>query len=324
MFWLRGTRFNCYKVLTSLVFLFTVSSFFLSLWLRANYGIIQVSTTLTPTQYVRLVRRGVTAPNLLYTHHNFSIEQSDQLCHSLAPKSGNRNDFVFLMIVSSWENSKRRDYIRKTWATYHWFWKNPSMTYSYKFVISHPDPNRNYTIHPTDLDSPDIIMSDLTEHYYLLDIKVMWGFSHVLLNHKFDYILKCDDDTFVNLWRLPPKLLAKANTDYFYGGKVLETHNWAGEGIKYAAGSGYVMSRKTLCAVVLAHSVYSLETPRIPIEDAYTGLLNARMGIKVTPLSGFATEHESCKDFTTVIFHHINMKLFGKLLHAAVNGTHFC
>ena len=229
-----------------------------------------------------------------------------------------------MLIISSWENTNKRDAIRKTWATYPWFKDDPALTYSYKFLISNADPDKEYTDLPTDLDSPDIYITNLTEHYYMLDIKVLWGFNKVITDKKFRYLLKCDDDTFVNLWRLPPKLMLKATTDYFYGGKLLQTFHWAETPISYASGSGYVLSRRAVCAVVVAHSVYSLDTPRIPIEDVYTGLLASEMGIKLTQLAGFATEHESCKDFHTVIFHHINDRLFRRLLKAAVNGTHFC
>ena len=316
-----------YRVLTIAVLTFTLASFLLSAWLRANEGVVQIHTSLTAAQYVGLVRRGVSAPPLLDRPHHFSLEQSDQFCATQTPKSGEKH-FVFMMIVSSWENSDRRDHIRKTWATYDWFKNSPELSYGYKFIISQPSPDKEYKTRPTDLGSPDILIADhLAEHYYLLDLKVMWGFSRVLSTHNFDYILKCDDDTFVNLWKLPSRVLGSVKTDYFYGGKVLglqEPWSWNGENIAYASGSGYVLSRRALCAVVVAHAVYSLDNPRIPIEDAYTGVLNARMGIPLTGLKGFATDHESCKNFDTVIFHHIHMKLFGRLLKAAVNGTHFC
>ena len=267
------------------------------------------------------MRRGVSAPELLQSPNNFSVEQSDLFC---GPEHSEAGVFIFMLILSSWENTEKRDHIRKTWATYNWFKDQPALTYSYKFLISRQDPGKEYKQHPTDLNHPDIYMADLNEHYYLLDIKVMWGFNKALSDHKFKYLLKCDDDSFVNLWRLPPKLMARATTEYFYGGKQLETFHWSETPIFYASGSGYVLSRKAVCAVVFAHSVYSLETPRIPIEDVYTGLLASKMGIKLTQLAGFASEHESCKDFHTVIFHHINMKLFKNLLKSAVNGTHFC
>ena len=135
---------HCYRILTFLVLLFTLLSFLLSIWLRANYGVVRVHTRLEPAQYIRLVRRGVTAPQLLHQPHTFSLQQADQFCATQTPKSGKKH-FVFLMIISSWENSLRRDYIRNTWAGYDWFREHPDLSYEYKFIISKPSPDKTYT-----------------------------------------------------------------------------------------------------------------------------------------------------------------------------------
>ena len=302
-----------------------IISVFLTLLLLAGSNLTPIETTLPLNDYIHLVKRGVNAPALLQQPASYSLSEANKFCSTLPITKQNVDQyFVVLMIISAWGNSERRHTIRKTWAGYHWF-KNKSMwNYTYKFVISKPDVSRQIE-HPDDLHYDDILQTNLDEHYYLLDVKVAWGFSKMLQTHVFDYILKVDDDSFVNLQQLPEKIAKHiGNSEYLYGGHKLQTRRWSGREITYASGSGYLFNRKAACAVVYAHAAYCRSHNRIPIEDAYTGLLGHVMGIPLTPLSGFATEHESCKDFTTVVFHHLDHRVFRKLLRAAVNGTHFC
>ena len=101
-----------------------------------------------------------------------------------------------------------------------------------------------------------IFLPTVTDSLFTLTQRTLDGFKHAIQHFKFEYVLKCDDDTFVDVLRLASEVHNEHNGGRLYWGmfrgqgKVLsigtyrETH-WStcNKYLPYALGGGYVLSR---------------------------------------------------------------------------------
>src|SRR5690606_20183194 len=94
---------------------------------------------------------------------------------------------ILVGICSSRKNRQRRDAIRRTWMS------APVNGIRCVFFVGAGD-------HP--LDEPDTVALDCPDDYDHLPAKVIGFFTHCLENFEFDWLFKCDDDTYVALDRL--------------------------------------------------------------------------------------------------------------------------
>jgi hypothetical protein len=63
-----------------------------------------------------------------------------------------------------------------------------------------------------------IILPTVTDSLYTLTQRTLYGFKYTHERFKFDYILKCDDDDFVDVLRLASELHRRPTKEHLYWG----------------------------------------------------------------------------------------------------------
>ena len=116
-----------------------------------------------------------------------------------------------------------------------------------------------------DLYGDMILLEDVSDEHISLTNRTLKSFQYILENNmNFQYVLKCDDDSFVNLLEVSEVLMErKSNEKLFWGeflgaGGVMEEGPYAEKQwsvcetyLPYALGGGYVLSMDLVKLVVL-------------------------------------------------------------------------
>lgn len=156
---------------------------------------------------------------------------------------------LLILVISAVKNQNRRDAIRETWAKVNGDVK-------ILFILS-----RAQYLNAEKLVHNDILEVDIEDEYRLLSRKLVKSFEHVH-SINFEYLLKCDDDTFVDV----PKVIGELNNaprnkfywGYFNGNaNVKRAGKWKETGwilcdkyLPYALGGGYVLSKDLIMFIV--------------------------------------------------------------------------
>lgn len=105
------------------------------------------------------------------------------------------------------------------------------------------------------------------------------------LNHDWDFLFKCDDDTYVNFNKLVEFLENyDANDDLYLGMKIVNPFAYA------QGGAGYALTRSAVkkCIKLLKH-LYNDESKNKFAEDYSVGLALKEQGINLTHIDLFST-----------------------------------
>lgn len=163
----------------------------------------------------------------------------------------------------------------------------------------------------------DIVLGNFYEHFFNLSFKVEMGFEWANLYCDFDYLLKGDDDVFVNIPRLfaflgdaevPRRELYTGNVQYqayvFRKGKYFVTKEEYKKKFypRYCSGGGFVLTSDVV-ARMIPH--FNLVNP-LKIDDAYVGELALAAGIDVLHETNFKMfqSRKECKYNPKIIVHH--------------------
>lgn len=156
---------------------------------------------------------------------------------------------LLVIIISAVKNQNRRDAIRETWAQVNGDVK-------VLFITS-----QDQLLNIESLEHNDILKVDVPDEYQLLSHKLLKSFNSVV-NINFEYLLKCDDDTFVNIPKVVSELehvpKNKLYWGYFYGNAhIKKAGKWKETGwtlcdkyLPYALGGGYVLSKDLITYIV--------------------------------------------------------------------------
>ncbi|CAH1798512.1 unnamed protein product [Owenia fusiformis] len=134
--------------------------------------------------------------NSLHQQNNRSLSQS--------------NDFTILILVcSNPKNTHLRKAIRKTWLSMKH--PTPNITIKYRFVIGNTDDNSIQENIKTEIDKfDDIVHGDFVDSYLNLTIKTLYAMKWAIFNEpNVNYVLKADDDAFINIFNIPRFLYEK-------------------------------------------------------------------------------------------------------------------
>ncbi|XP_067005423.2 beta-1,3-galactosyltransferase 6 [Anabrus simplex] len=172
--------------------------------------------------------------------------------------SGGHVHFLVVLVVSSPANFKRRHTLRETWLK-----TCADINVKYYFVIgskSLPSDISSKIESEQNIYSDILILEDILDTYSFLTRKVLSAFVWIEKNKKFQYILKCDDDSFVHVKELVRKLKTIDNEGSgknlywgFFNGRaaVKKSGKWKENGwilcdyyLPYALGGGYVLSHR--------------------------------------------------------------------------------
>ncbi|KAG8189421.1 hypothetical protein JTE90_020235 [Oedothorax gibbosus] len=244
------------------------------------------------------------------------ILSSDPLCSASL--------FLLILVVSAPENFEHRDAIRKAWPSTD---LNNRLVYRAKtqvFFLVGRSSSRFVNVllkHEREI-SGDILLGEYMDTYRNLTLKVIHGLNWVATHCQPSYVLKTDDDCFVNLPLLLHFLL-KSNQiqDNLYAGRV----RWSAPVVRdpnsrwfvsnkdfkgsrfapYVSGAGYVLSLD----VLLAFKEFSSFVDVFPNEDAYVGAVLGYAGVRPTYSERFVTHSgtwQTCNFLYLFVIHRVS------------------
>ncbi|XP_020624780.1 beta-1,3-galactosyltransferase 1-like [Orbicella faveolata] len=207
-----------------------------------------------------------------------------------------RQYFLLILVSSAPENFDRRDLIRQTWGAYDNFSPNWKTFFLLGKTRNHAQSDLIIT---ESKKYGDVIHGNYYEHYWNQSLKIQMAFQWAARYCSFSFLLKTDDDVFVNTRRLIDVLRLKSTPKKgLYMGKV--NHNpivqrgkgkWRVSYIEYSgkyypnfcSGGGFVMSYDVIECLVPLFDVVK----RYRIDDVYVGMLAKKSGVTPVDHSGF-------------------------------------
>ncbi|KAL9970184.1 hypothetical protein ACROYT_G022517 [Oculina patagonica] len=228
-------------------------------------------------------------------------------------------------------NFDRRNIIRKTWAS------DPSLKARWKtmFLLGQAvgDSTEKKYLEDEGLKYGDFIRGTQNENYYNLTLKTQMGVEWAAKYCDFQFLLKADDDVFVNPYRLM-EYLGNSDTPKteLYLGRVassgivhrrgkyavsVEEYN----GTRYPAfcnGPAYLLSWDLVNKLV---DLFDVKKP-LKLEDVYIGTLVDKLGVKPVRHRGFRLLQfgsSSCKHYSdTVVYHKASIQCTEELFNEAM------
>lgn len=164
-------------------------------------------------------------------------------------KSARKKASILVGICSGHGYYERRKAVRDTWLTH------PQEGITCLFFLGGEVPERELS---------DTVGLDAPDDYLSLPAKVLAFFRYALENYDFDWLFKCDDDTYLDLSRLPEL----ADARYGLVGDVLLGRRGSPSG-----GAGYLLSRAIVEKIAARKDV-----PVLGAEDMIFGKLALEEG----------------------------------------------
>ena len=237
----------------------------------------------------------VSSSNLVYKSPSPEIlfENTDRL-------KTNSSRFKLVVLVSTHAlHTGRRKLIRYYWGN-HSRWTTP-FQWKVIFVTGFFSSFQKIQLHAEADTYKDTLIESVEEDFYTLSFKVMLGLKWVQANLKYDFLLKCDDDVFVNIDRLMRLLLT--TRDQYFGQKMefqpVEREGRYGVSVEehpspiydpFCSGGGFVLSHLTVSRMI---PFFNWVNP-LKIDDAYIGKIVTKAGIKAIHYGGFSMYNFGC------------------------------
>lgn len=243
----------------------------------------------------------------------------------------NKEQFkLIVLILSAPGNSDQRTAIRQTWASDF----DDSSQYVFAIGKNNIDASTHIALNEEQSANGDILLLPVHESYGSLTKKLLAGIMHLTNLYTFQYLLKVDDDSFVNVKKLMKALdFVDPSTPIYWGyfnGKatVLKKGKWKEDEwflcdryLPYALGGGYILSFPAVQYIVNnAHllSVYNSE-------DVSVGTWLAPLNMSRLHDTRFDTGHISrgCQN-SHIISHKKNPALMTALHTSLIQSGHPC
>ncbi|XP_072269744.1 beta-1,3-galactosyltransferase 5-like [Pyxicephalus adspersus] len=271
----------CVKVLLCVTFFFSFL-FLWSWWARALEGQWFWISSFAPSG-----RKGIDFSSL------FSRELPEPKCQT--------DLFLLILVTSHPSHRDSRKAIRRTWASVN---SGAPEKWQAVFLVGRTlDVEHDWQIHNEQRTNNDILLGTYLDTYRNLTLKVMHGMKWAVERCRPRYILKTDDDCFVNTLYLPSFLRGHGLlTPHLYVGSVFPeqkrsvirdpmskwyvSYREYGRDVypAYASGIGYIVSFHTAKSILHIAAIL----PPIPVEDAYVGILAERAKVGLLTSSRFA------------------------------------
>lgn len=204
------------------------------------------------------------------------------------------NTFLLILIHSHPDNFERRQVVRETWGNASWF---KHQVVRRVFIMGETlNPAHAHLLNMEDMVYRDIVQENFLDTYRNLTYKAIaglkWATTHC---NNVKFILKADDDAFVNTFVILRHLKAKLNSGE-YGKGTLACHIWKKPPVyregkwavtveerkhpfwpDYCQGLAYLYTPDVAAAFYSA----SFDVPYLWIDDVYvTGFLTRRLRIE--------------------------------------------
>lgn len=251
---------------------------------------------------------------------------------------------ILILISSSVEHFEQRNAIRNSWCKTD---QNNKYSWQCLFLIGQPEDSGRSLELTQKLQKEkrkykDILQGSYIDTYRNLTLKVMHGLLWATQNCPAKFLLKTDDDCFVNTPLLYNLVLHHQDANNLYIGSVssdLEKrkvirnvdNRWhvSESDYKrdyypsYASGAGYLLSWDTVEKMV---SISPYIKP-IPIEDAYIGVLAQAKNIIPSSSSRFVLMSDGwtlCNYAYLVVIHRVNYQEQEKLTQQSLQAADTC
>ncbi|KAJ7370620.1 hypothetical protein OS493_031035 [Desmophyllum pertusum] len=110
-----------------------------------------------------------------------------------------QNYSLLILVSSAPANFQRRNDIRKTWA----FESTPKPRWTTVFLVAQTQlQNQSNSLLKEDEVYEDLVRADYYDHYWNQTLKIQMGFEWATRYCNFSFLLKVDDDVFVNSERV--------------------------------------------------------------------------------------------------------------------------
>lgn len=201
---------------------------------------------------------------------------------------------LIVLILSSPDNLERRATIRKTWLA------QKQARVKHFFVIGTLDilPEQRETLHSEQQKFDDLLLlSRLPDSYGTLTKKVLYAFKEMYEYYEFDFVMKCDDDTFALVHKILKELdkwdskgTRKELYWGFFNGKahVKRSGPWkeidwilCDYYLPYALGGGYILSYNLVKFIAINADILKL----YKAEDV-------SVGVWIAPLANIERKHD--------------------------------
>ena len=208
--------------------------------------------------------------------------------------------FLLILVSSAPSNLQRRRDIRQTWDV------NTASKPQWKtiFLIAQTqNQSESDSLLKEDETFGDLVRGKYYEHYWNQTLKVQMGFEWAARYCKFSFLLKMDDDVFVNMKALV-SLLSDPNTpneklymgNHYAHAHVLRYGKWKVSLEEYnrttypdfCPGFGYVLSSDVVDLFVKLFDI----VPKFRMDDVYVGMLADKAGVKIVHNDGFVVGPE--------------------------------
>ena len=206
-----------------------------------------------------------------------------------------RHYLLLILVSSAPANFERRYLIRQTWGADN---NTVSQWKTYFLLGQTRDTARSVLLKNENSMYGDMIRADYYEHYWNQSLKIQMAFEWAARYCNFSYLLKADDDVFVNAKRLVDVLKLKTTpTKSLYMGKlhhkpfVQRNGKWRVSFEEYSgthypdfcSGAGFVMSYDVVESLV---PLFDVIKP-YRLDDVYVGMLSEKLGVRAVDNEGF-------------------------------------
>ena len=235
--------------------------------------------------------------------------QSPEILFESVEKDNSNRLKLIVLVSSHASHVERRKLIRKYWGN-HSHWTTP-FQWKVIFVTGLFSSSYKNQLHVEGNTYRDVLIENIGESFYTLSFKVMLGLKWVQRNLKYDFLLKCDDDVFVNIDRLMRVL--STTRDQYFGQKMrkqpVEREGRYGVSEKehpnpfydtFCSGGGFVLNRLTVSKMI---PFFNWVNP-LKIDDAYIGKIATKTGTRAMNYKGFSMYNFSCVFYNKLIVSH--------------------
>jgi len=220
----------------------------------------------------------------------------------IEPRDFSKQSLFLLVIVSSspskQENAVRRKMLRRTWGNINGAHIPSDLAWKVVFMMGKPlNHEMNQSIMAEYEQHGDLLIGVYEDVYRTITTKVLMAFQWAS-QIKCSYILKTDDDVYVDIPKLFTWLRTQGDNNSFYGGVLYSgvvvrgkahRHYVSPEDLSldyypvFCKGSMYVLSSDLVPKMV----ELSKQIKRIGPDDAYVGLLAYQLGVRPVKIQEF-------------------------------------
>ncbi|KAL5266455.1 hypothetical protein ACHWQZ_G003747 [Mnemiopsis leidyi] len=274
-----------------------------------------------------------------------AIEQHGNLVEVVSTEEKPYYTFIVFVITAP-DHAPHRDKIRKqSWAGYHWTEDDGSVIdrWKYVFVVGKTESLETMTKLQAEIEEyQDMIMADELDSYHNLVLKVLWLLQHSVDSYNFSFLVKTDDDSFINIKLLNRYLHEQLNSNsagkMFFGGArtgrqpVLRRGRYGvGKDLwepdtypPYCSGSGYVLSFDSVQELLYVWNTGV--QPLFYVEDAFIGTLAYHSGkIEVTNIKGFYWHQKyGCSNKNAMLMHYVKLDQMADFMEKYKQGVAYC